>query len=62
MGFKKFRLVDININNSGNLPRPVYAMAAAREMSDSTAAPSFESGTTTLTVNISGTIEMEVAP
>lgn len=62
MGFKKFRLVSINISNSGNTPRPVYAMASSRAMSESIAAPSFESGETTLSVVVSGTIEMEVAP
>ena len=62
MGFKKYRLVNINISNSGNAPRPVYAMAATKAMSESIAAPTFDSGNTTLNVTVSGTIEMEVAP
>ena len=62
MGFKKYRLVNININDSGNTPRPVYAMTGAKAMSADIAAPSFEPGYTTLTVNVSGTIEMEVTP
>ena len=62
MGFKKYRLVNVNINNSGNTPRPIYAMASANAMSDSIAAPTFESGITTLNVTVSGTIEMEVSP
>ena len=62
MGFKKYRLVNINISNSGNAPRPVYAMAATKAMSESIAAPTFDSGNTILNVTVSGTIEMEVAP
>jgi predicted secreted protein len=64
MGFKKYRLVNININTSGNTPRPVYAnaMASPKAMSAEIAAPSFESGYTTLNVIVSGTIEMEVTP
>lgn len=62
MGFEKYRLVNININTSGNTPRPVYAMASPKTMSAEIAAPSFESGYTTLNVIVSGTIEMEVTP
>jgi predicted secreted protein len=62
MGFKKYRLVNLNINNSGNTPRPIYAMASASAKSESIAAPTFESGITTLDVTVSGTIEMEVSP
>lgn len=62
MGFKKYRLVNLNINNSGNTPRPIYAMASANARSESIAAPTFEAGITTLNVTVSGTIEMEVSP
>ena len=62
LGFKKYRLVNININNSGNIPRPVYAMASAKLNSSEIAAPSFEAGKSTLNIIISGTIEMEVSP
>ena len=62
LGFKKYRLVNININNSGNTPRPIYSMASTKAMSESIAAPTFDSGDTVLSVTVSGTIEMEVSP
>ena len=62
MGFKKYRLVNININNSGKPPRPVYAASRLSATSAEIAAPTFESGTTRIKVNISGTIEMDVSP
>ncbi len=62
MGFKKYRLVNININNSRNPPRPVYAMASSRAASTEMAPPTFESGQSTLKVVVSGTIQMEVSP
>ncbi len=62
MGFKKYRLVNLNINHSGQPPRPVFSMSSARAVSSEIAAPTFESGYTTIKVNISGTIEMEVSP
>lgn len=62
MGFKKYRLVNININNSGSAPRPIYAMASPKMASADIAPPSFESGLSTLKVTVSGTIEMEVGP
>lgn len=62
MGFKKYRLVNININNSGISPRPVFAMASSRAASVDIAPPTFESGQSTLKVVVSGTIQMEVGP
>jgi predicted secreted protein len=62
MGFKKYRLVNLNINHSGQPPRPVYAAARLSATSADIAPPTFESGTTTIKVDISGTIEMEVSP
>ena len=62
LGFKKYRLVNININNSGSTPRPVYAMARAEMVSADIAPPSFESGQSIIKVTVSGTIEMEVSP
>ncbi|MCK5360445.1 MAG: SIMPL domain-containing protein, partial [Gammaproteobacteria bacterium] len=46
MGFKKYRLVNLNINNSGRPPRPVYAASRLSATSADVAAPAFESGTT----------------
>ena len=62
MGFTKYRLVNLNINNSGIPPRPVYAASRLSATSADVAAPTFESGTTMIKVNISGTIEMDVSP
>jgi len=62
MGFKKYRLVNLNINNTGQPPRPVYAASRLSATSAEVAAPTFESGYTTIKINISGTIEMEVSP
>lgn len=62
MGFKKHRLVNININDSGNTPRPVYEMARSSMVSADIAPPTFESGQSTLKVTVSGTIEMELSP
>jgi predicted secreted protein len=62
MGFKKYRMVKININNSDIPPRPVFAMARAEIASSGIAPPTFESGQSTLKVIVSGTIEMEVTP
>lgn len=62
MGFKKYRLVNLNINNSGNTPRPIYTMASTKAMPESITAPTFDSGITTLSVTVSGTIEMELSP
>ncbi|NOY15873.1 MAG: SIMPL domain-containing protein [Gammaproteobacteria bacterium] len=62
MGFKKYRLVNININNSSNTPRPIYAMARSKTVSADITPPSFESGQSILKVTVSGTIEMEVTP
>lgn len=63
MGFRKYRLVNININSSSNIPpRPVYAMASAKLASSDVASPVFEAGETSLNAIISGTIEMQVSP
>lgn len=63
MGFRKYRLVNLNINSSSNIPpRPVYAMASAKLGSSDTAPPVFEAGETSLNAIISGTIEMQVSP
>lgn len=62
MGFKKYRLVNLNINNSGKTPRPVYSVSRLSATSDEIAAPTFESGTSRIKVTISGTIEMDVSP
>jgi len=61
MGFSSYKLVNLNINHSGNSPRPLYAMASKSAMVADIAPPSFEPGTSTIKVTISGTIEMDFA-
>lgn len=60
MGFIKYRLVNININNSGSNPRPTYAMDSFQAVSAEMAPATFESGQSTLKVIVSGTIQMEI--
>jgi len=62
LGFKKHRLINLNINTSGSSPRPDYAMASSRAVSSDISPPTFESGQSKLKVVVSGTIEMEVTP
>ena len=65
LGYKKYRLVSVNINNAGNMPRPVYQadMVTARAVSaERISPPALDSGKTTVTVHVSGTIELEVSP
>jgi predicted secreted protein len=64
LGYSKYRLVTVNINSSGHMPRPVYSMNMARSSmaAESVAPPAFESGQSTLTITVNGTIEMEVSP
>lgn len=58
LGAKSYRIVDININNSGGATPP-YPMMRAQAMESSVTAPAVESGTSQLTVNTDGTIELQ---
>ena len=56
-GHERYKLVQVNINTSGGRPPVPYARGLAMEAK---AAPvAIEAGTTTLQVNISGTVELE---
>jgi predicted secreted protein len=58
MGFKEYRLVEMNINTSGgSAPRPYLARGMAMEMA-AAPAPRIEAGTQRIEVGISATIEL----
>jgi predicted secreted protein len=55
---KGYRIVDVSINTGGGHPAPVVMRAASLE-SNSLAPPALEAGTSTLSVNVSGVIELQ---
>lgn len=55
---KSYRIVDAAINTGGGQPAPLMMRAAAMEAS-SIAPPAVEAGTSTLSVNVSGVIELQ---
>ena len=57
LGRSSYKIVDINIGTGGASPRPVYAMRAMHVEADS--APALAAGEQTVSVNVSGTIELE---
>jgi predicted secreted protein len=58
LGAKSYRIVDLNISsNTGVIPP--YPMARAQAMESAVTAPAIESGSSTLTVNAEGTIELQ---
>lgn len=60
-GFGGYTVREVNIGQSGMLPRPVMMMSARAMGADSKmAAPlSLEGGTSTVTVNVSGSVQMK---
>lgn len=61
LGRPGYRIVNLDVNTGGTAPVPVrmHAMAAMAE-SSSVAPPTLEAGVQTVTVQVSGTIELEV--
>ena len=55
---KGYRIVDVSINTGGGQPVPIMMRAAAME-SASVAPPAVEAGTSTLSVIVSGVIELQ---
>lgn len=54
-----YRLVNIDINTSGGAPQPMLMRGAAMAMESSrVAAPALEAGDQTITVNVSGAVEL----
>jgi predicted secreted protein len=57
---KGYRIVDVSINQGGFAPVPRPMMRAAASMPEaSVAAPAVQAGTSTLSVNVSGVIELQ---
>jgi len=54
---KAYRIVDVSINSGGGVPVPM--MRAAVMEAASVAPPAVEAGTSTLSVNVSGVIELQ---
>ncbi len=55
---KSYRIVDVSINAGGGQPVPVMVRASSRD-AGSVAPPALEAGTSILTVNAGGTIELQ---
>jgi predicted secreted protein len=56
LGAKSYRIVDLNVGSSGT--PPPYPMMRAQAMESAVTAPAVESGTSQITVNAEGTIEL----
>ena len=59
LGRSGYRIVNIDVVTSGQSPAPVRMRAAAMMENSAVAAPSIEPGVQTVSVRISGTIELE---
>ena len=55
---KGYRIVDVSINTGGGQPVPIMMRAAAMEAA-SVAPPAVEAGTSTLSMNVGGVIELQ---
>lgn len=56
---RSYRVVNVNLNTGSNYPRPMYgAMAMKSESADAVPRQSFESGNSTISVTVNGTIEL----
>ncbi|BCD86785.1 hypothetical protein PSm6_31920 [Pseudomonas solani] len=62
LGGSGYKLVSLNLNSAGFQPQPVMmrAMAAKSSMYDSAPAPEVEAGTSRVTVNADGVIEVQM--
>ncbi|MGF6939883.1 putative secreted protein [Paraburkholderia sp. UCT70] len=59
-GFSGYSIREVNVNHSGVMPRPVMMMSARAMGADAKSAPlSLEGGTSTVTVNVSGSVQMK---
>ncbi|MGF6610936.1 putative secreted protein [Paraburkholderia sp. WSM4175] len=59
-GFSGYSIREVNVNHSGVMPRPVMMMSARAMGTDAKSAPlSLEGGTSTVTVNVSGSVQMK---
>ncbi|MDP6184269.1 MAG: SIMPL domain-containing protein [Gammaproteobacteria bacterium] len=62
LGRKSYRIVQINVNTQGGRPTPIAYGARGVAAMERSAAPAIEAGVQKLTVNISGTIEVDADP
>ena len=60
LGRKDYRLVEMNINTSGQPVQPVRMRASMMAMEASVAQPSLEAGSQTIRVDVNGTIELRI--
>jgi len=60
-GYSSYTIRDVNVGHSGVMPRPVMMMSARAMSADAkTSAPvPLEGGTSTVTVNVSGSVQMK---
>ncbi|WP_118183185.1 SIMPL domain-containing protein [Paraburkholderia phosphatilytica] len=60
-GYSSYSIREVNVGHNGIAPRPVMMMAARAMNADAKAAPPMplEGGTSTVTVNVSGSVQMK---
>jgi predicted secreted protein len=59
-GFSGYSIREVNVNHSGVMPRPMMMMSARAMGADAKGAPMpLEGGTSTVTVNVSGSVQMK---
>ncbi|MEX3854121.1 MULTISPECIES: SIMPL domain-containing protein [Paraburkholderia] len=59
-GFSGYSIREVNVNHSGVMPRPMMMMSARAMGADAKSAPMpLEGGTSTVTVNVSGSVQMK---
>ncbi|MBC8749648.1 MULTISPECIES: SIMPL domain-containing protein [Paraburkholderia] len=59
-GFSGYSIREVNVNHSGAMPRPMMMMSARAMGADAKSSPlSLEGGTSTVTVNVSGSVQMK---
>ncbi|NOX92354.1 MAG: SIMPL domain-containing protein [Gammaproteobacteria bacterium] len=60
MNRDRYRVVQMNINTSGGVPKRPMMRTEMSAMADTRIAPGFEAGTQTVTVSVNGTIELQL--
>ncbi len=58
LNFQSYKIVNVNVSTSGSSPR-YKQMSSRAMMADAESAPVFAAGDKTLTVRVSGTIELQ---
>ncbi|CAB3776686.1 hypothetical protein LMG28688_00283 [Paraburkholderia caffeinitolerans] len=60
-GYSSYTVRDVNVGHQGVMPRPMMMMSARAMSADAKAAPPMplEGGTSTVTVNVSGSVQMK---